>query len=59
MMNLTKPMKQNCNKKVDNNKDVGVSIVKNSKTTIITTSVIPMGRKLLTILTKIILPQNK
>lgn len=56
---LTKCKKQHNSKKVNNNKDIRILVFKNSKVIINTVSAKPTFKKLLTILTKMILVENR
>lgn len=52
-MSLAELIEQSSSKRVNDNKDVRISVVKGKKITITTISVIFAGGKLLTILTKV------
>ena len=57
-MILAEPIEQSDNKKVNDNKDVKVLVVKSRKITITTVSTIFVDRKLSTALIKVTLPKN-
>ena len=59
LMGLVKPIEQNSSKKINNNGDVRVLIVRGSKITINIANIKSAGRKLSTMLIKIILLENK
>ena len=58
-MSLVEPTKQSGSKVVNNNKDVQISVVKDRKIIITTTSTILASRKLLTVSTKVTLLRGK
>ncbi len=57
-MGLAEPIEQSDSEEVDDNKDVRVSAVKGRKITTTTTNAIPAGGKLLTVSSKMTLPES-
>ena len=58
-MSLAEPTEQNSSEKFDDNKDVRISTVRDSKITIITASALLAGGKLSTALTKMTLQEDR
>ena len=58
-MSLAKSTEQNSSKKVDNDKIVRILVIKDRKIIITTASAILASKKLLTVLTKVILPKGE
>lgn len=56
-MDLAKPIDQNGSKKIDDNKNIKIPVLKGRKIIITTANTISVCRKLLTALTTVILPE--